>query len=255
MEGPEQSSSTVAQGASTGKQRRYHGDSIPFPNVRRHLVFFKPYGVISQFTPDPKAARPSLGDFIPVPEVYPVGRLDHDSEGMLLLTNDGWLQHRLTDPRYEHPKTYWVQVEGEPDEAAEERLRAGGLQIFPDFRTRPAAVRRLSAEEPAGLPPREPPIRFRLSVPTAWLEITLTEGRNRQVRRMTAAVGFPTLRLVRVAIGAIRWDGQLAPGAWRNLNDDEAAYLRPFSSMDRQSRPRHERLSRIRQGPRDRSRG
>jgi 23S rRNA pseudouridine2457 synthase len=190
----------------------------------RYLILFKPYGVISQFS-DAQGGRPTLGGYVDVPRVYPVGRLDHDSEGLLLLSNDGWLQHRLTDPRYDHPKTYWVQVEGEPDDGALQHLREG-IQIWPDFRTRPAAVRRLESE-PA-LPPRDPPIRFRLSVPTAWLEIVLTEGRNRQVRRMTAAVGFPTLRLVRVAIGAIRFEG-LEPGRWRDLTASELEYLQPFA--------------------------
>ena len=190
-----------------------------------YLLFFKPYGVISQFTADAKAARPTLRDHVGVPGVYPVGRLDHDSEGLLLLTDDGWLQHRLTDPRYDHAKTYWVQVEGVPDDEALRRLREG-IEIWPDFRTRPARVNRLEGEPV--LPPRDPPIRFRLSVPTTWLEIALTEGRNRQVRRMTAAVGFPTLRLVRVAIGEIRFDG-LTPGQWRELTREEREYLKPFT--------------------------
>jgi 23S rRNA pseudouridine2457 synthase len=194
-----------------------------------NLLFHKPYGVISQFT-DSSGDRPTLRDFVNVPRVYPVGRLDHDSEGLLLLTDDGWLQHRLTDPRYEHPKTYWAQVEGVPDDEAIARLREG-VQIWPDFRSRPARVERLP-EEPA-LPPRDPPIRFRLSVPTSWLAITLTEGRNRQVRRMTAAVGFPTLRLVRVAIGEIRLAG-LAPGKWREVTAAESAYLKPFGKERRQ---------------------
>ena len=195
-----------------------------FKGSLRYLLFNKPYGVISQFS-DAKGERPTLRDHVGVPDVYPVGRLDHDSEGLLLLTDDGWLQHRLTDPRYEHPKTYWVQVEGVPDSDALQRLR-DGVQIWPDFRSRPALVERIEGE-PA-LPPRDPPIRFRLSVPTAWLALTITEGRNRQVRRMTAAVGFPTLRLVRVAIGEIRLDG-LAPGQWRELTDAERDHLKPFA--------------------------
>ena len=205
----------------------------------RYLLFFKPYGVISQFTADAKAARPTLRDFVAVPGVYPVGRLDRDSEGLLLLTGDGWLQHRLTDPRYEHPKTYWVQVEGVPDDDALRRLREG-IEIWPDFRTRPALVSRIVGEPV--LPPRDPPIRFRLSVPTAWLEITLTEGRNRQVRRMTAAVGFPTLRLVRAAIGEIRFDG-LAPGQWRELTREEREYLKPFVSRPAARRQRRHGVS------------
>ncbi len=190
----------------------------------RTLIFYKPFGVISQFT-DAKDERRSLRDFVKVADVYPVGRLDHDSEGLLLLTDDGWLQHRLTDPRYEHPKTYWVQVEGVPGDEALQQLR-DGIQIWPDFRSRPARVDRIGGEPV--LPPRDPPIRVRLSIPTSWLAITITEGRNRQVRRMTAAVGFPTLRLVRVAIGEIGIEG-LAPGWWRELTAAERDYLKPFA--------------------------
>lgn len=202
-----------------------------------NLLFHKPYGVISQFS-DSSGERPTLGDFIDVPRVYPVGRLDHDSEGLLLLTDDGWLQHRLTDPRYEHPKTYWAQVEGEVTDEAIAQLREG-VQIWPDFRSRPARVERLAAEP--DLPPRDPPIRRRLSVPTSWLALTLTEGRNRQVRRMTAAVGFPTLRLVRVAIGEIRLAG-LDPGKWREVNAAEAAYLKPFTER-KSGKRRRQRIS------------
>jgi 23S rRNA pseudouridine2457 synthase len=148
--------------------------------------------------------------------VYSVGRLDHDSEGLMLLTNDGAFQHRLSDPKFQHPRTYWVQVEGVPSTQALDRLASG--VVIQGERTRPAKTR-LLAEAPA-LPPRDPPIRFRKSVPTTWLELTLTEGRNRQVRRMTAAVGHPTLRLVRVAIGSVRL-GRLQPGEWRELTPEE----------------------------------
>lgn len=172
--------------------------------------------MVSQFSGE----SPTLKDYIPVRGIYPVGRLDHDSEGLLLLTDDGALQHRLSDPKFEHPRTYWVQVERIPDEASLPRLREG--VVIQGYRTRPAQVRLLE-EEPA-LPPRDPPIRNRKNVPTAWLEITLTEGRNRQVRRMTAAIGHPTLRLVRVAIGDLRLEG-LRPGEWRELTKDEAARL------------------------------
>ncbi|WAL58130.1 pseudouridine synthase [Thermocoleostomius sinensis] len=190
----------------------------------RYLLFHKPYDVLSQFTDERSATvRKTLKDFIPVSKVYPVGRLDRDSEGLMLLTNNGRLQHILTDPRFHHPRTYWVQVERIPEEAALEQLRRG-VMIQGD-RTRPAQVR-LLAQEPE-LPPRDPPIRYRKSVPTAWLEMTLTEGRNRQVRRMTAAVGFPTLRLVRVAIGSLRLEG-LAPGQWRDLTLLEHQALRRF---------------------------
>ena len=199
----------------------------------RTLILYKPFGVISQFT-DATDERKTLRDFVKVADVYPVGRLDHDSEGLLLLTDDGWLQHRLTDPRYEHPKTYWVQVEGVPDDAALQQLREG-IQIWPDFRSRPARVERIDGEPV--LPPRDPPIRFRLSIPTSWLAITITEGRNRQVRRMTAAVGSPTLRLVRVAIGEIRIEG-LSPGRWRELTAAEREYLKPFAERKSSKRRR-----------------
>lgn len=178
----------------------------------RYIAFWKPYGVPTQFSGPP----PTLAGFIPVPDVYACGRLDKDSEGLLLLTSDGPLQHRLTDPRYEHEKTYWAQVEGDPTAQALAALRKG--IEFQDYRTRPARVRLLDSE-PA-LPPRDPPVRFRAAIPAAWLELKLTEGRNRQVRRMTAAVGFPTLRLVRVAIGEIQLEG-LECGRWRDLSPAE----------------------------------
>jgi 23S rRNA pseudouridine2457 synthase len=180
--------------------------------MHRHLVFHKPYGVLTQFTDSSVPPRPTLADYIRVPGVYAVGRLDLDSEGLLLLTSDGKLQHRLSDPKFDHPKTYWAQVEGTPGPEALEQL-ALGVRIQ-DYTTRPAAVRVLT--EAPDLPPRDPPIRVRKSIPDAWLEITLTEGRNRQVRRMTAAVGLPTLRLVRVAIGDWKLDG-LKAGQWREL--------------------------------------
>ena len=153
----------------------------------RYLVFFKPYDVLTQFTD--AAGRATLKDFVAVPGVYPVGRLDRDSEGLLLLTDDGRLAHRLTDPRFEHPKTYLVQVERLPDAEALEVLRRG-VELS-DGRTRPAEVELLA--EPPALPDRPVPIRFRKNVPTAWLRLVLREGRNRQVRRMTAAVGHPDL--------------------------------------------------------------
>ena len=173
------------------------------------IAFNKPYGVLCQFTDRSTPPRSTLADFGLPPGVYAAGRLDADSEGLLLLTDDGALAHRLTDPRHKQPKTYWVQVEGSPDAGQLERLRQGVL--LNDGPTLPAQVRLL---EPPGLWPRDPPVRVRKSVPDAWLELTLREGRNRQVRRMTAAVGLPTLRLVRVAIGAYRLEG-LAPGRWR----------------------------------------
>jgi 23S rRNA pseudouridine2457 synthase len=171
------------------------------------IVFNKPFNVLSQFTD--RDGRKTLADFISVPRVRAAGRLDYDSEGLLLLTDDGALQARIADPRHKLPKTYWAQVEGIPDAQALEKLRRG--VPLSDGRTRPAEARRIP--EPA-LWPRVPPIRFRRNIPTSWIELTLTEGRNRQIRRMTAAVGFPTLRLVRAAIGPYRLD-DLQPGEWR----------------------------------------
>lgn len=182
----------------------------------RYILFYKPYGVLTQFTDNSgETQRSTLKDYIPIPDVYAVGRLDRDSEGLLLLTDDGKMQHHLCDPKFAHPRTYWVQVERIPDAGAIARLETG--VTIQDYRTRPAKVRLLPAE-PA-LEPREPPIRFRKTVPTAWLEMTLTEGKNRQVRRMTAAVGFPTLRLVRSAIGLLHLEG-LKPGEWRELGGE-----------------------------------
>ncbi|MGF1535487.1 MAG: pseudouridine synthase [Elainellaceae cyanobacterium] len=184
----------------------------------RYILLNKPYDVLSQFTD--ASGRKTLSAFVPVHQVYPVGRLDRDSEGLLLLTSDGGLQHRLSHPKFHHPKTYWAQVERIPDEMALERLRRG-VEIQ-GYRTRPATVRLIS---PSSVPPRDPPIRYRKSVPTAWLELTITEGRNRQVRRMTAAVGFPTLRLIRVAIASLTL-GALAPGTRRDLTPREIDQLR-----------------------------
>ncbi len=183
------------------------------------LVFHKPYGVLPCFT-DPEG-RSTLADFIQVPGVYAAGRLDKDSEGLMLLTSDGGLAHRITDPTEKLPKVYLVQVERIPDESALETLRRGVR--LGDKRTRPALVR-LLPQAPV-LPERAVPIRYRKNVPTAWLELTLREGMNRQVRRMTAAVGYPTLRLVRTAIGPIMLDG-LQPGRWRPLSPEEVAALR-----------------------------
>jgi pseudouridine synthase len=188
----------------------------------QYILFYKPYDVLSQFTDeDPTTAtRKTLKDFISIPLVYPVGRLDRDSEGLLLLTNDNFVKHRLIDPKFAHPRTYWVQVEKIPDETALKQLSLG-VQLS-DYRTKPAQVKLLSTEP--SLPPRDPPIRFRKTIPTAWLELTLTEGRNRQVRKMTAAVGFPTLRLVRVAIANLTLNG-LEPGEWRDLTEVELKKL------------------------------
>ncbi|NJL45224.1 MAG: pseudouridine synthase [Leptolyngbyaceae cyanobacterium SM2_3_12] len=184
----------------------------------RYLVFYKPYDVLSQFSDGVpgRASRRTLKDFIPVADVYPVGRLDRDSEGLMLLTNHGRVQHRLSDPRYGHPRTYWVQVEGIPPQAALTQLGQG--VTIKGYRTRPCTACLLSPEPV--LPPRVPPIRDRRSIPTTWLAITLCEGKNRQVRRMTAAVGYPTLRLVRVAIAHLEL-GPLKPGEWRDITDSE----------------------------------
>ncbi|THF64205.1 pseudouridine synthase [Pseudothauera rhizosphaerae] len=178
--------------------------------MSRLILLNKPYGVLCQFTAED--GRQTLKDCVPVPGVYAAGRLDTDSEGLLLLTDDGTLQHRIADPRHKLPKTYLVQVEGEPDEAALAALRAG--VDLGDFVTRPCEARRVA--EPDWLWPRDPPVRFRKTVPTSWLEIVLREGKNRQVRRMTAKVGHPTLRLLRVAIGPWLLEG-LAPGQWREV--------------------------------------
>ena len=178
------------------------------PGATRLICFNKPYGVLSQFTPEGRWR--GLKDFIDVPGVYVAGRLDADSEGLLLLTNDGQLQARISHPRHKMEKTYWVQVEGTPGDAALLSLRQG-VQLN-DGLTRPARARAIPA--PAGLWERDPPVRFRQSIPTSWIELVITEGRNRQVRRMTAATGHPTLRLIRAAIGPYSLEG-LAPGAYR----------------------------------------
>lgn len=180
--------------------------SLPAPAARL-LRFNKPYGVLSQFTPEGRWR--GLKDFIDVPGVYVAGRLDADSEGLLLLTDDGPLQARISDPRHKMEKTYWVQVEGIPDEIALQALRHG--VPLGDGPTLPARARRL--DPPPALWPRDPPIRVRQHIPDCWIELIIREGRNRQVRRMTAAVGHPTLRLVRAAIGPYTLDG-LAPGNW-----------------------------------------
>ena len=175
------------------------------------VAFNKPYGVLCQFTDRSTPPRRTLADFALPADVYPAGRLDYDSEGLLLLTDDGALAHRLTDPRHKQSKTYWVQVEGEPRDEQLAALR-DGVELN-DGMTRPAQAQRIDAPT---LWPRDPPVRFRKTVPDAWLALTIGEGRNRQVRRMTAAVGLPTLRLVRVAIGPYRLDA-LPSGEWRHL--------------------------------------
>lgn len=195
--------SGVARGKGAGSPARY-------------LLFNKPYGVLSQFTPE--GGKACLKDFIDVPGVYPAGRLDWDSEGLLLLTDDGPFIDRIAAPRAKLPKIYWAQVEGIPSAAALATLRSG--VILEGRPTRPAGAELFP--EGDALPPRSVPIRERKSVPTSWLRLTLTEGRNRQVRKMTAAVGHPTLRLIRYAIGPFTLEG-LGPGRWRELSAAEAA--------------------------------
>jgi 23S rRNA pseudouridine2457 synthase len=210
------------------------------------IAFNKPFGVICKFRPEPGLARPglprpglprpglarpgrsTLGDYINVPNVYPAGRLDADSEGLLLLTDDGVLQARIADPRHKLAKIYWAQVEGAPTEAALSALRSG--VDLGDFTTRPAKARII--KEPANLWPRDPPIRYRAKIPTTWLELTLREGKNRQVRRMTARVGFPTLRLVRAAIGMVGI-GALPPGAWHEIDAMSPWKAAPMVQPDR----------------------
>lgn len=193
------------------------------------LLFNKPFGVLTQFTD--AEGRATLADFIPVERVYPAGRLDRDSEGLVLLTDDGRLQDAVSHPRFKLPKVYWAQVEGMIDEPALARLRHG-VELR-DGRTAPAAATAMAKPD---LWPRQPPVRYRARIPTSWLRLVLREGRNRQVRRMTAAVGFPTLRLVRYAIGDWNLDG-LAPGEWRELSADEEARFR--ASLPPARKPAH----------------
>jgi len=183
------------------------------------IALWKPFGVLSKFTD--ADGRRTLADLIDLPDVYGAGRLDRDSEGLLVLSDDPKLRGQLTDPDHHVPRTYWAQVEGIPDDAALAML-AGGVEVK-GRTTRPCTAQLLTPPPPLG--PRDPPIRVRKSIPDSWLELTLTEGRNRQVRRMTAAVGHPTLRLVRSSVGPITLAG-LEDGAWRELDADESAALR-----------------------------
>ena len=192
----------------------------------RYILLNKPYEVLTQFTDE--HGRATLKDYVPVPDVYPVGRLDFDSEGLLLLTDDKQLQHRLSDPKFKVSKTYWAQVEGQVAETALRQL-CQGVQIKEGL-TAPGEA--LELPEPAHLWPRNPPIRYRASIPTSWLEIKISQGMNRQVRKMCAAVGLPCLRLVRAAIGGLTL-GELQPGQWRDLTATEIAELRKISGAAR----------------------
>lgn len=184
------------------------------------IAFHKPYGVLCQFSAD-HAGQRTLAEFGFPPRVYPVGRLDLDSEGLLLLSDEPGFNHRLLDPKTAHPRTYWVQVEGRPTPEALNLLERGGLEIQ-GYRTRPCRARLL--DPGPDVPPRDPPVRFRAAIPTAWLELELMEGKNRQVRRMAAAVGFPTLRLIRTAIGRFAGCG-LAAGTWMVLDPPDIKKL------------------------------
>lgn len=210
--------SVALKGNRSNRAGKRHTAKVePMPSACA-LAFNKPYGVLPCFTDE--QGRPTLAEFVTVPEVYAAGRLDMDSEGLMVLTSDGALAHHITDPEHKLPKVYLAQVERIPNDEALEQLRQGVM--LNGKRTRPAEAQLVS--EPPNLPHRSMPIRFRKSVPTAWIKITLREGLNRQVRRMTAAVGHATLRLIRIAIGPIMLEG-LKPGQWRELTSDEVARL------------------------------
>lgn len=198
--------------------------------MSRLVLFNKPYGVLPQFTDS--EGRPTLAGYIPIPGVVAAGRLDRDSEGLLVLTDHGALQHRITDPRHKLPKIYWVQVEGVPDQQALQQLAAGVM--LNDGPTLPAQVRLIDAPD---LWPRDPPIRYRAAIPTSWLELIIHEGRNRQVRRMTAAVGYPTLRLVRIAVGPWHLE-DLLPGEWREIDPLAYSFLLPGAQRPKAGKTR-----------------
>ena len=205
------------------------------------LLLNKPFGVLSQFTPEEGSRWRCLSDFVDVPEVYAAGRLDADSEGLLILTNNGRLQQRLTDPRFGHWRSYWAQVEGTPNTDQLQQLRDG--VVVQGRRTLPAKVHWLQGQEQPQLPDRTPPIRYRAAIPTSWLQLSLTEGRNRQVRRMTAAVGLPTLRLVRFCIdlmdnGPALDLADLQPGTWRAVTAVEQERLNRLISSSSSAGPR-----------------
>lgn len=205
------------------------------------ILFNKPFNVLCQFSGD----GPNLANFIPVKQVYAAGRLDKDSEGLLILTDDGNLQHQISHPRYKKDKTYWVQVEGIPDENALKRLRRG-IELK-DGKTRPARVRVI--DEPENIWPRTPPIRYRAKIPTSWLELTISEGKNRQVRRMTAAVGHPTLRLIRYSLAD--WsldygDHRLQPGEWLKIDTPQIQQSSNNEQTSKQNPPNRRRHHRAR---------
>ncbi|RZO11584.1 MAG: pseudouridine synthase [Synechococcus sp. MED-G135] len=212
---------------------------------RSTLLLHKPYGVLSQFTPEPNSRWGCLADLVPVPDVYAAGRLDADSEGLLLLTSNGRLQHRLTSPHFGHWRSYWVQVEGEAKHEHLQKLERG--LVIQGTMTLPAKAELLEPALSLVVTERNPPIRFRAKIPTSWIALSLREGRNRQVRRMTAAVGLPTLRLIRTSLDLM--DGQpnlnlegLAPGQWRRVSPDEARRLnRLLSSRSAPNPVRHQR--------------
>lgn len=220
--------SELRRGSGGRKNAGQDGRSLPTRALSGNLpgvilAFNKPYGVLSQFTPEPGSKWRTLSEFGMPPEVYPLGRLDADSEGLLLLTDEPGINARLLDPRHRHAREYWAQVEGAPDSDSLARLAKGVL--IGGHATLPCNVRLLDGEP--DFPPRSPPIRFRKSIPDRWIALELTEGKNRQVRRMTAAVGHPTLRLVRVRVeGLVLRDLDLAPGKWRELSDDQRGLLK-----------------------------
>jgi len=197
--------------------------------MSRIILFNKPYGVLSQFRHE--EGQLSLAHYLSIPDIYPAGRLDKDSEGLLVLTDDGQLQHRIAHPRHKSAKTYWVQVEGIPDESALQQL-ASGVKLK-DGMTRPAKLK-IIPEPDVG--PREPPIRYRASIPTSWLELIITEGRNRQVRRMTAAVGYPTLRLIRYQVGDWSLEG-IPPGEWKMITVADS--IRPAKPTPKPTEVKH----------------
>ena len=205
------------------------------------LLLNKPYGVLSQFTPEDGSRWRCLSDFVDVPQVYAAGRLDADSEGLLILTSNGRLQQRLTDPRFGHWRSYWAQVEGTPNATQLQQLCDG--VVVQGRRTLPAKARWLQGQDLPQLPERTPPIRFRAAIPTNWLQLSLSEGRNRQVRRMTAAVGLPTLRLIRTEFAHFRLPPELSTGQWREATASEKTAALALEKPEKKRRRRRRRYS------------